>query len=81
MRCVNLDEVVTATFYDSEHDEFYEKTGTIEEILSICDSYTEIEAEPIRHSMRKDENGVMWVFGEHGWEKKKNEQIRDTDRD
>lgn len=29
-----------------------------------------IEAIPIHHSTRKDENGVMWVLGESGWERK-----------
>ena len=29
-----------------------------------------VEAKPIHHSTRTDENGVKLVFGEHGWERK-----------
>lgn len=48
-RYVNLDEKVTAQFYDEEHEEWFVKEVTVEEILSICDSYTEVDAEPVRH--------------------------------
>lgn len=46
-RYVNLDEKVTAEFYDEEHEERFVKEGTVEDILSICDSYTEVDAEPV----------------------------------
>lgn len=29
-----------------------------------------VEAKPIYHSTRTDENGVKWVLGECGWERK-----------
>ena len=46
-RYVNLDEKVTAEFYDEEHEERFVKETTVEGVLSICDSYTEVDAEPV----------------------------------
>ena len=46
-RYVNLDEKVTAEFYDEEHEERFVKETTVEDVLSICDSYTEVDAEPV----------------------------------
>jgi hypothetical protein len=48
-RYVDLDEKVTAEFYDEEHEERFVKETTVEDILSICDSYTEVDAEPVKH--------------------------------
>lgn len=72
MRCVNLEEKVTVEFYDQEHEEWGLKEATIEDVLdSVCSTqYTEIEAEPVYHSTRKDENGVTFVYGKNGWERK-----------
>lgn len=40
-RCVDLDEKVTAQFYDQEHEEWTMQTVTIEDVLdSVCDEYT-----------------------------------------
>lgn len=39
--CVDLSERVTATFYDVEHEEWSQKTVTIQDVLdSVCDEYT-----------------------------------------
>lgn len=41
------------------------------ELLIQCfEDLPEVEARPIHHSTRKDENGVEWVHGENGWERK-----------
>lgn len=34
------------------------------------DAIPTIEAKPIHHSTRTDENGVKWVLGERGWVRK-----------
>lgn len=40
-RCVDLDERVTAQFYDQECEEWTMQTVTIEDVLdSVCDEYT-----------------------------------------
>lgn len=40
-RCVDLDERVTAQFYDEECEEWTMQTCTIEDVLdSVCDEYT-----------------------------------------
>lgn len=40
-RCVDLDERVTAQFYDQEYEEWTMQTVTIEDVLdSVCDEYT-----------------------------------------
>ena len=36
----------------------------------VIDEQPTVEAKPIHRSTRTDENGVKWVFGEHGWERK-----------
>lgn len=50
MKTVDLSERVTATYYDDEHEEWSQKTVTIFDVLdSVCDDYTVIEAEPVKH--------------------------------
>ena len=44
-RCVDLDERVTAQFYDQECEEWTMQTVTIEDVLdSVCDEYTVLPA-------------------------------------
>ena len=39
--CVDLSELVSATFYDQEHEEWTQQTVTIADVLdSVCDEYT-----------------------------------------
>lgn len=41
MKYVNLDENVTATFYDEEHEEWSRMTVSIKDVLdAVCDDYT-----------------------------------------
>ena len=49
-RCVDLDERVTAQFYDQECEEWTMQTVTIEDVLdSVCDEYTVLpSAQPER---------------------------------
>lgn len=49
MRCVSLDETVTAQYYDDMLEEWIIKSTSVEDVLSICDNYTEINAEPVIH--------------------------------
>ena len=39
-RFVDLAQRVTAIYYDDEHEDFLEKTVTIEDLLCPCDHYT-----------------------------------------
>ena len=43
MKCVCLNEKVKAQYYDEEHEEWILKETTIEDVLSVCDDYTEID--------------------------------------
>lgn len=48
-RCVDLDERVTAQFYDEECEEWTMQTCTIEDVLdSVCDEYTVLQSGDIR---------------------------------
>lgn len=50
MKTVDLSEMVTATYYNDEHEEWSQKTVAISDVLdSVCDDYTVIEAEPVKH--------------------------------
>lgn len=62
---VDLSEKVTATYYDEQYEEWTQQTVTIADVLdSVCDEYTSVDAEPVRHG--------HWVFGNtlgHSWMK------------
>jgi len=61
-RCVDLDERVTAQFYDEECEEWTMQTCTIADVLdSVCDEYT------VLHSAQPE---PQWIpFAEHRpWE-------------
>ena len=58
-RCVDLDEKVTAQFYDQECEEWTMQTVTIEDVLdSVCDEYTVL---PSAQTERKQ---GKWIYGE-----------------
>lgn len=39
-RYVNIEQRVTATYYDEEHEEWSQKTVTVEDVLdSVCEDY------------------------------------------
>lgn len=75
MRLIDAD----ALFDALEEDIHYTAIGASEaarvnnlfaDIRDIIQAQPTVEAEPIHHSTRKDENGVEWIFGEYGWERK-----------
>lgn len=48
-RYVDLSQTVTASYYDEEREEWRSRRRTIEDLLDdLCDSYTTIDAAPIR---------------------------------
>lgn len=67
-RCVDLDERVTAQFYDQECEEWTMQTVTIEDVLdSVCDEYTVLpSAQPEQRWIpcdtgEPDEDMECWV--------------------
>ena len=66
--CVCLNERVTVTYYDDEHEEWSQKTVTIRDVLdSVCDGYTVLpsaQPELIRCKDCKYWMPYDWMFSE-----------------
>lgn len=66
-RCVDLDEKVTAQFYDEECEEWTMQTCTIQDVLdSVCDEYTvlpsaQLETIPIDYYDCANAMLKMWM--------------------
>ena len=57
-RYVDLSQVVTASYYDEEHEEWRFRRRTIEDLLDdLCDSYTTTDAVPLNMT----DGGVLIV--------------------
>lgn len=70
MKTVDLSERVTATYYDDEHEEWSQKTVAIFDVLdSVCDDYTVIEAEPVKHGrwLPSDKGDCTYTCSECGF--------------
>lgn len=67
-RYVDLDEKVTAEFYDEEHEERFVKETTVEDILSICDSYT-VHRMPVlcKDCQKRRTYSICKYFGDYGY--------------
>ena len=72
MRLIDADEFIEAL------EDLYRHAGwdrreihfSLADTICNLDMMPTIEAKPIHRSTRTDENGVKWVLGEHGWERK-----------
>lgn len=46
------------------------RTNVLKEVRQMIADAPTVEAKPIHHSTRTDENGVAWILGERGWVRK-----------
>ena len=76
MRLIDADKLIEAITADIMLSGFGRcngktlRTNVLKEVRQMIADAPTVEAKPIHRSTRTDENGVKWVFGEHGWVRK-----------